>query len=88
MTTQMDPTHKAEGCSAYLDTFSGLIPCIVLSYATDARFLVCRITRNKGPYKAGEVIENRTHWTPPKDTIRRRKYGTYIRPFRYHPVGS
>lgn len=78
------PTYKPEGCSAYLDTFNGLIPCKVIGWADhNPRLLTVKVTRTKGPYRAGEIIHESPLWTPPKDRIRRREYSTTIMPYRY-----
>ena len=39
---------------AYFDSFAGLVPCRVLSVATDG--VVVRLTAARGPYRRGEVL--------------------------------
>ncbi|GAA3751110.1 hypothetical protein [Micromonospora maritima] len=57
------PYTLASGDLAFWDTFSGLVPCRVLSIAgtegdpsTGQKFKI-KLTAERGPYKAGEEID-------------------------------
>jgi len=71
------------GISARWDTFSGLIPVRVLSVtrlelSTRVTF---RVTRTRGPYKTGEILESSSLRIAPVKSVRRRRYSTTIRPY-------
>jgi len=63
---------------AYLDTFTGLIPCRVLgwdlsslSFRDGARLLV-KVTADRGAFCRGEVLSEDPWHVVPRDMIRRR----------------
>lgn len=64
---------------AYLDTFSGLVPCKVL--CGDPRGGVrVKVTATRGAYKRGELVTMAQNWVYPRDCLRRVRgsYGTRI----------
>lgn len=75
------------GCAAMFDTFSGLVPCVVIALdgkansASSSVKVTFRITRNRGAYKAGEVLESSSLWVAPKSAIRQRGYYKTIAPY-------
>ena len=83
-------THQVKGTKAFIDTIHhGLVPCVVLGYEKTSSYpsksLLVKITKTVGPWIKGEVIKNSRNFTPPRDVIRRRKYGTWIGYYRYQP---
>lgn len=83
------------GDLAYLDTFSGLVPCKVREFtdlrrvsretrvipATSAVNVIVRVTADRPGYRRGEFVESSSLWTPPRAAIRRMKYQTKVRSF-------
>lgn len=69
------------GCLAYWDTIMyGLIKCKVISITRKSGFTVAKIklTVSRGPYKAGEILEELAHNVPPRKSIK----GTRILQFK------
>jgi hypothetical protein len=63
---------------AYYDTFSGLVPCRVIS-VDEAGALTIRLTANRGAYQRGETIQALPQRSvAPRDRIRRRRFSTSI----------
>ena len=50
MTTQYNNTAR-------YDTFKGLIPCKVIDMQNNSQNMTIKITRTKGAYKAGDILE-------------------------------
>jgi hypothetical protein len=79
-------TLKA-GELAYFDSFSGLIPCKVLSIkgesgrANSTQEVTFQITASLGPYKRGELMRSNALRVVPRDAIKWRKHGVTIRPY-------
>lgn len=65
------------GTKAYIDCFSGLVPCEVVD-VLDFGCVLVRVTANRGAYRKGEVLQQRGHHVPPREMVRRRKYGNRI----------
>lgn len=71
--------HKA-GELAYLDTFSGLVPCKVLAvlesgdghHCSGGRLMI-RLTAGRGAYRKGEVLDERAFSVIPRSHARRNK---------------
>jgi hypothetical protein len=60
----MNTPTLAAGCKAYIDSFAGLIPCVVLSVHNKWEVSV-KLTATRGAYKRGETItENSLHVVP------------------------
>ena len=82
------PTVRTYGIGtlAYLDTFAGLVPCIVVGIdgescgrrATGEKVLTVRLTASRGPYKRGEVSREIAADVPPRDCVRRRRFGAAV----------
>jgi hypothetical protein len=83
-------THQVKGTKAFMDTtHSGLVPCIVLGYEQKSWFnsksLLVEITKTVGPWKKGEITTSSRNFTPPRNVVRKRKYGSVIGYYRYQP---
>lgn len=66
------------GDLAYADTFSGLIPCKVLSIR-DVNSVSIKLTAGRGPYRKGEVLTWDWKWVVPRDAaLFRRNCSTRI----------
>jgi|LakMenE18May11ns_1017448.scaffolds.fasta_scaffold9734746_2 hypothetical protein len=75
---------------AYFDSFSGLVPCKVISISDElsqcpglnGRTTKClisvRLTATVGAYKKGEIIDSNPLRVIPRSNVRRSKYGTKI----------
>ena len=81
------------GTKAYIDSFNGLVPCVVVEVIPphgdirkhDTRVIV-RITRTGKGYRAGELVEFGPHTVPPRDCVRRKRLGVAIRmDYQYVP---
>ena len=76
------------GSLAYVDTFSGMIPCKVLGIrgisgiASSEQDVDVILTATRGAYKKGERLTWRGHKVVPRRAARFRKYGTRI--LQYH----
>jgi hypothetical protein len=60
--------HRA-GEPALLDTFAGMVPCVVVAVDTTGRYgteVVVRLTSNHGAYRKGETVVQRDHWVVPR----------------------
>jgi hypothetical protein len=79
----MDKLHYP----AFYDTFSGLIPCLVVGKDLETRHLTVKITANRGPYKRGQIISDLsfTFVVPRKAVFRSRQAGGKfrIRPYSW-----
>lgn len=80
------PTLKS-GTLAYYDTFSGLIPCRVVSVsgrsgrggsAQDVTFI---LTANRGNYRRGERLVSSALHVFPRDAVRRVDHGHRVSDF-------
>ena len=76
------------GIAARFDAFtSGLVPVKVMSISgssgpcSTAQRVMFRVTRNHGPYKAGETLDSFALHVIPVKSLRHRKYGTTILPY-------
>jgi hypothetical protein len=68
---------------AYLDTFSGLVPCRVVGIYTSGRPII-RLTATRGAYRKGEeLIPEIPRNVVPRANVRFHKYGARI-VGRYH----
>jgi hypothetical protein len=63
----MDTILKT-GCKAYLDSFNGLIPAVVVS-VTDMWNVKLRLTASRAAYKRGEVIETNSLHAVPREAV-------------------
>jgi hypothetical protein len=77
------------GAKAYLDSFTGLIPCKVLSivgnstpFASSTHCVTVEITGNGRAYKKGQQETTNSIRVIPRKAIRRRKYSTTIRLYK------
>ena len=69
---------------AYLDTFSGLVPCVVQDMAsfkfgdlgTPVPNVVCKVTAYRPGYPKGEIVKMHPRYVWPRD-ISFRKRGSY-----------
>lgn len=67
---------------AFLDTFSGLIPCTVIAVNKPCRGnnvgsqdeLTVQVNETRGGYTAGEIIQRSAKNTPPRTQIKKNKY--------------
>lgn len=63
------------GILAYLDTFSGQIPCRVLAVAGDSEGRICapsptvkvKLTATRGAYRRGEIVESTAFHVYPRE---------------------
>jgi len=73
------PEHPAVGRMAYIDCFTGLIPCKVLRVRllTDRGTHECevRVTETLGAYKEGDTLWEPLRDVVPRSAIRRSKIG-------------
>jgi hypothetical protein len=71
---------------AYLDSFSGLVPCRVVAVGdwsdpgSEARI---QFTATRGPWKRGEFETFPLRRVVPRSAVRRRKYSTSIMPYSW-----
>lgn len=77
-------TLKA-GDKAFIDGFSGFIPCVVTRIFTDVNYphivhTEAIVTRTKKGYTKNELVQM-DHLIIPRNAVRYRKYGTWIAPF-------
>jgi len=72
------------GMAARWDTFAGLIPVKVhrISVSERGKQATFKVTRNRGPYKAGEMHTRSPLWVVPLAAIKRRRYSQVIIPYR------
>lgn len=89
-TAQKWPNTLKAGIAAYLDTFSGLVPCKVLRVFSTSRLPLhpiptteaeVEVTRTVKGYKLGEKITFSTRYTIPKGSIVTRGYHRRILPY-------
>jgi hypothetical protein len=86
MPTTTEVILQADG-AAYYDSVAGLIPCRVLSIrgesglASSTQEVTFAITASRGPYTQGEILRCAALWVVPRAAVKRRKYGTVIRPY-------
>jgi hypothetical protein len=75
------------GSPAYVDTFSGMIPCRVLTIsgrsgvASSDQDVEVVLTASRGPYRKGETLKWRGYRVVPRKAVRFHKYGTKIRAY-------
>jgi hypothetical protein len=89
LTATADANTFGVGTSAYYDTFSGLIPCIVLEvtercygFRVGPRNTVkFRLTADRGAYRKGEELTADAFRVPPRKMIRRLQYSNRIQPW-------
>lgn len=72
---------------AYLDSFSGLIPCKVLRLV-HSRCLEIQITTTRGAYKRGDVLEQSPHSVVPRSAVRLQAHTYRIRPHKWQGTAS
>jgi hypothetical protein len=78
----MVPVLK-KGCKAYYDTFSGLIPCQVVSI--NGNMVEFKLNKTIAAYRKGEVLKSSANWVVPKDAIVNKKYSKTIRYYQVIP---
>lgn len=79
---------------AFIDSFGGLIPCIVREIRKVANGhivgerneLLVEVSVTMGGYKKGELVERSACYTPPRRMIVRKKYSSRILTnYQYQP---
>lgn len=88
-TPQKWPNTLKAGCSAFLDTFSGLVPCKVLRVKPRVNALLhesqaeceVEVTETLGAYKKGEKIMSSARHTVPKGAVKLVGYHYRILPY-------
>ena len=88
-TAQKWPNTLKAGCSAFLDTFSGLVPCKVIRVKPKLNALLhesqaeceVEVTETLGAYKKGEKITSSARHTVPKGAVKLVGYHYRILPY-------
>ena len=88
-TPQKWPNTLKAGCAAYLDTFSGLVPCRVTRITSTVDPLLARprleahveITKTVRAYRKGETDVMPTDRVVPKGAVQHRTYSSHILPY-------
>lgn len=76
------PNTLRAGSTAFLDTFSGLVPCRVLTIQGDPRpEAKVLVTRTIKAYRKGEQVTMDTAHVIPSGALGRRGYATTILPY-------
>ena len=80
---KIEPLKYAPGTFAFFDTFSGCIPCKVLSVegapgnSSNCKVTI-QLTAKRGAYLRGEVLESNALWVIPRPHVRgNRIFGNY-----------
>jgi len=63
----MAKPYLTVGCKAYIDSFSGLVPCIVQQITNDT--VVSKITAARPGYKVGEIVHSTHRYTVPRTAV-------------------
>jgi len=65
------------GAKAFLDSFAGLVPCVVTAVKRiGARQVIhFRVTAEVGAYKVGDEDESGSTWVVPRNCVRVSDYG-------------
>ena len=71
---------------ARYDTAAGLVPCKIIDLAYDGNYNHCKIciTRSKGSYKAGEVIETIQSMVIPVQALCKRQYRIKVKGYIWY----
>ena len=77
------------GTLAFYDTFSGLVPCVVIEIKQSCYGFRCgpydavkfKVTADHGPYCKGEILESDACHVPPRKMIRSMKFSNRIQTF-------
>lgn len=85
------------GAKCFLDTFSGLVPCVCVSVSTQSlgnvsygdNSVTVKLTASRGAYKRGEILAQPASHVPPRDCVRVRDFHYRIRTdYQFVPKGS
>lgn len=72
---------------AYLDTFSGMVPCVVLDICDGGKahvgchsrnfgpYVLVRVTKQIGAYRRGDLVEDKPRYIVPRRNLRVSKLG-------------
>jgi len=77
---------------AYFDSFSGLVPCRILSVDRtpdtmgSSAFVEVQFTAPRGPFRRGEKYTTFLHRVVPRNAIRRTRYHTRIRAHDWNKI--
>lgn len=85
--SDLRPTLRA-GSLAYYDTYSGMVPCKVLSIIATAEpgyTIRFRLTGTRQAYKRGEVLEAHQRYVIPRDAYKARRLGGRITYYQVQP---
>ncbi len=88
------PLTLEVGNLAYYDTFSGMIPCWIVSIdgpggnPSTAQTVTIKLTAKRGAYRRGEVLQTSGLHVCPRSAARFGKHCTTIRPFQFSAVGA
>jgi len=76
------------GTKAYIDSFNGLVPCVVVAVNVDNPYngdlrkygtrVTVKVTRTGHGYQAGELVEFSGDRVPPRECVRRRRTNVTI----------
>ena len=69
------------GDLAFLDTFSGMVPCKVESIKGTE--IIVRLTATRGAYRKGMFERSSSRWVIPRPAVYQRSYKQYILPYRW-----